>query len=111
MTPFAGTEPPQQPAVKVRLHSAGAASLLHPNAAAALGTPGLAALLLPQIFPIFSVVAPCQAGASPPSVRRRTCTTGCLRAGVDSRASRRLTVRGDEHPTTDGNRPTIETRH
>jgi hypothetical protein len=33
--------------VQVRLHSAGTASLLHPNAAAALGTPGLAALFLP----------------------------------------------------------------
>ena len=35
--------------VKLRLHSAGAASLLHPNAAAALGAPGLTALLLPRI--------------------------------------------------------------
>jgi hypothetical protein len=34
-------------------------------------------LLLPQIFPIFSVVAPCQPGASPVSVRRWTFTTGC----------------------------------
>jgi len=50
--------------VNVRLHSAGAASRL-------------AALLLPQIFPIFSVVAPCQPGAAPASVRRRTFTTGC----------------------------------
>jgi len=48
----------QQPGVKVRLHSAGDAS-------------PLAALLLPQIFPIFSVVAPCHRGASPASVRRR----------------------------------------
>ena len=39
--------------VKVRLHSAGDAS-------------PLTALLLLQIFPIFSVVAPCQRGASPP---------------------------------------------
>jgi hypothetical protein len=31
----------------------------------------LAALLLPRILPIFSVVAPCQPGASPPSVLRR----------------------------------------
>src|SRR5437667_4205584 len=47
--------PPQkgwQPAVKLQLHSAGAASLLHPNAAAALGAPGLAALLLVQILPV-----------------------------------------------------------
>src|SRR5436309_13512820 len=36
---------------KSRRHSTGAASLLHPNAAAALGTPRLAALLLPQILP------------------------------------------------------------
>jgi hypothetical protein len=31
----------------------------------------LAALLLPRILPIFSVVAPCQPGASPASVLRR----------------------------------------
>ena len=34
----------------------GGASLLRPNAGAALGTPDLAALLLPQILPVFSVV-------------------------------------------------------
>ena len=59
--------------------SAGDASPLHPNAAAALGPHGLAALLLPQIFPIlpphrasharrgprFSVVAPCHRGGAP----------------------------------------------
>src|SRR6266567_2558073 len=38
--------------MKVQPHSAGAASLLHPNAAAALGAPGLAALLLVQILPV-----------------------------------------------------------
>jgi hypothetical protein len=69
--------PAQQPVVKVRLHSNGDASPLHPNAGAALGAPDLAALLLPQIFPIFSVVTPCQAGASSFSVLRRTFTTGC----------------------------------
>jgi hypothetical protein len=37
----------------------------------------MAALLLPQILPVFSVVAPCQRGASPVSVRRRHFTTGC----------------------------------
>ena len=42
----------------MRRHSAGDASCL-------------AALLLPQILPVFSVVAPCQPGASPPSVLRR----------------------------------------
>src|SRR5262245_19869972 len=42
----------------MRRHSAGDASRL-------------AALLLPPILPIFSVVAPCQPGASPPSVLRR----------------------------------------
>jgi len=62
--------------VKVWLHSTGDASPLHPNAAAALGTP-LAALLLAQILPVFSVVAPCHRGASPVSVRRQTFTTGC----------------------------------
>jgi len=34
-------------------------------------------LLLPQIFPIFSVVAPCPRGASPVSVRRQIFTTDC----------------------------------
>jgi hypothetical protein len=61
---FASNSTDWQPVVKVRLHSAGDAS-------------PLTALLLPQIFPIFSVVAPCHRGASPPSVRRRTFTTGC----------------------------------
>src|SRR5438034_3521418 len=63
--------------VNVWLHSTGDASPSHPNAAAALGAPALAALLLPQILPVFSVVAPCHRGASPVSVRRRTFTTGC----------------------------------
>src|SRR5712691_12493946 len=45
-----------QPAVKIRLHSAGPASRL-------------AALLLPHIFPICSVVAPCQPG--PPARQPR----------------------------------------
>jgi hypothetical protein len=36
----------------------------------------LVALLLPQILPVFSVVAPCQWGASPVSVRRGTGITG-----------------------------------
>ena len=58
------TVPAWQPAVKVRLHSAGAASRL-------------AALLLAQILPVFSLVAPCHPGASPPSVLRQTFTTGC----------------------------------
>src|SRR5213078_467076 len=51
-----------QPVVQLHLHSSGAASLLHPNTAAALGTPALAALLLPHILPVCSVVAPCPAG-------------------------------------------------
>jgi len=63
--------------VKVWLHSTGDASPPHPNAAAALGTPAPAALLLAQILPVFSVVAPCRRGASPVSVRRQTFTTGC----------------------------------
>src|SRR6202163_4408461 len=57
--------PSQQAVVKVQLHSAGAASRL-------------AALLLAQILPVFSLVAPCQPGASPPSVQRPTFTPGCL---------------------------------
>src|SRR6266487_513684 len=38
----------------------------------------LAALLLRQIFPISSVVAPCQPGASAPSVRRHIYEMGHL---------------------------------
>ena len=90
-----------QPVVQVWLHSPGDASPLHPNAAAALGAPALhpnavaalgapalhpnavaalgaparAALLLHQIQPVFSVVAPCPRGASSGS-QRQTCTTG-----------------------------------
>jgi hypothetical protein len=52
--------------VQLHLHSNGDAS-------------PLAALLLPQIFPIFSLVAPCQRGASPFSVQRWSCTTGYWR--------------------------------
>ena len=52
-----------QPVVQVWLHSPGNAS-------------SRAALLLHQIQPVFSVVAPCRRGASPASVRRQTCTTG-----------------------------------
>ena len=37
----------------------------------------LRALVAHQIFPIFSVVAPCRRGASPVSMRRQTFTTGC----------------------------------
>jgi hypothetical protein len=50
--------------VQLPLHSTGDASRL-------------AALLLRRIFPIFSVVAPCQTGASPVSVRRGSSTTSC----------------------------------
>src|SRR6266849_2717177 len=42
------------------------ASRLHPNAAAALGTPGLAALLVAYILPVCALLAPCHAGASTP---------------------------------------------
>ena len=44
------------------------ASLLHPNAAAALGTPGLAAFLVAYIRPVCALLAPCQAGASTPMI-------------------------------------------
>ena len=54
----------EQPVVKVPLHSTGASS-------------HLAALLLDHILPVFSLVAPCQTGASPVSVQRWTFTTGC----------------------------------
>jgi len=50
--------------VKVPLHSTSDASRL-------------AALLLRQILPVFSVVAPGQPGASLVSVRRGAFTTGC----------------------------------
>ena len=53
--------------MKVLLHSTGAAS-------------HLAALLLGQILPVFSLVPPCQTGVSPVSVRRWTFTTDCYRA-------------------------------
>jgi hypothetical protein len=53
-----------QPVVQRQLHSAGDAS---PRAA----------LLLAQILPVFSVVAPCPRGASPATVPRWRCTTGC----------------------------------
>ena len=55
---------PKQPVVKVWLHSTVEAS-------------PPAALLLAQILPVFSVVAPCRRGASTVSVRRQTFTTGC----------------------------------
>jgi len=54
---------------KVWLHSTGDAS-------------PPAALLLVQILPVFSVVAPCGRGASPVSVRRQTFTTGCYSAAM-----------------------------
>src|SRR5207247_11423728 len=54
----------EQPVVKVWLHSTGEAS-------------PPAALLLAQILPVSSVVAPCRRGASAVSVRRQTFTTGC----------------------------------
>jgi hypothetical protein len=36
-----------------------------------------AALLVAQMLPVFSVVAPCPRGASLASMRRRGFTTGC----------------------------------
>jgi hypothetical protein len=41
-------------------------------------------LLLLQILPVFSVVAPCPRGASPVSVRRQTFTTGCQTQSLPS---------------------------
>src|SRR6266496_3892013 len=108
----ADTSSPEQPVVKLQLHSAGDASPLPPQRAGkrALGAPGLTALLLPQIFPILhptvhkthgggpalrssrrSAGVPTARtvrrgadlrGASPPSVLRRTFTTGCSAAGA-----------------------------
>src|SRR5438477_627303 len=86
--------PPQkgwQPAVKLQLHSAGAASLLHPNAAAALGAPGLAVLLLAQILPVLHPTVHNTHGGDPAlrSSRRfpgaPTARTG--RRGVEEGAS------------------------
>jgi len=54
----------QQAVVKVWLHSTSDAS-------------PPAALLLLQILPVFSVVAPCRRGASLVSVRRQIFTTAC----------------------------------
>src|SRR4029453_185403 len=56
--------------VQVRLHSTGAASRR-------------TALLLAQIWPIFSLVAPCPAGASPVSVPRRLAPRAARRYGTD----------------------------
>ncbi len=42
----------------------------------------LTALRLRRIFPIFSVVAPCQAGASLVSMRRATFTTDSQPYGI-----------------------------
>src|SRR5438552_563745 len=63
MVPLRQTRYVQQPVVKLRLHSAGD----HPRSTPPRrktrgGGPGLTALLLPQIFPIFSVVAPLRRG-------------------------------------------------
>src|SRR3989442_2317488 len=86
--------PGLQPVVKLQLHSAGDASPLHPTALKnpRWGPRPLTALLLPQIFPMYSRYSRSSrlsAGftprtvrrgvgrrvASPPSVRRRTFTT------------------------------------
>src|SRR5439155_2726578 len=80
---------PSQPMVNVWLHSTSDASPSHPNAAAALGAPAPAALLLLQILPVFSVVAPCRRGASLVSVRRQTFTPGCGAHCVPGRMSGR----------------------
>src|SRR5438093_7552120 len=78
---------PSQPVVKLRLHSAGEASPLHPTALknARWGPRPLTALLLPQILPIFSVVAPlrrgphgadCAVGWNVGAPRRPRCDAG-----------------------------------
>src|SRR5207247_5344845 len=78
-----------QPVVKVWLDSTGDASPPHPNAAAALGTPAPAALLLAQTLPVlpphrakyarrgprFSVVAPWRRAVPDVSVLRQAFTT------------------------------------
>jgi hypothetical protein len=55
---------PSGPFTLIKDHLAGGASLLHASVAAASGAPGLAALLLAQIRPVFPVVAPCHPGAA-----------------------------------------------
>src|SRR5438093_9313919 len=67
--------------VNVWLHSTSDASPSHPNAAAALGAPAPAALLLLQILPVFSVVA-------------RLCATPDFHHGL-SRNERELDLTGD----------------
>ena len=64
--------------MKMRLHSTGDASRL-------------AALLLSSNVWTFSVVAPCQPGASPVSVRRRTFTTDTV-VGSSSFSRNRMTL-------------------
>src|SRR5881628_3132638 len=60
-------------------NSPGGASLLHPNAAAALGTPGLAALLVAYILPVCALLAPCHPGAA----LRDLCNESLLRDTSD----------------------------
>jgi predicted lysophospholipase L1 biosynthesis ABC-type transport system permease subunit len=54
-------------------------SPLHPTALenARRGPRRLAALLVAHLCPVNSLLAPCHPGASPGSVRRGRCTTGC----------------------------------
>src|SRR6202161_4252364 len=69
--------------MKVRLHSAGAASLLHPNAVAALGTPGSSCVAprsnTPGILTRRALPRPDASLLPGPSVRRRSFTTDCWR--------------------------------
>src|SRR6266852_8938428 len=70
-----------QPVLKVWLHSTSDAS-------------PPAALLLLQILPVFSVVAPCRRGASLVSVRRQTFTTGCYGTAKAAAYVRECPMRG-----------------
>src|SRR5213592_3072088 len=83
---------PQQPVVKLQLHSAGDASPLHPTAhSPRRGGPGLTALLLPQIFPILHPTVHKTHGGGPAlrSSRRSAGvpTARTVRHGVDHRGA------------------------
>src|SRR5437762_13977845 len=96
-----------------RRHSTGAASLLHPNAAAALGTPRLAALLLPQIWPDLLGRRALRSGRIAGLVARRDLHHGCHAPGRAKSASslprsRAITTGPLRHPTpATGARPTV----
>jgi len=66
----------QSPESEIRCHIPGGASRVPPQRGSRVGDPGLAALLLPQILPVFSVVAPCDPGAALRTMCHRISDSG-----------------------------------